>query len=327
MSSRNNFRRAGTIRDGKEDLQSRGDTAENGWGPKGEGGDTLGKSIVIIGSVAVIGLTVFWFSAISKGPTENKDTELPSATGSSMSTTRAEVSAYLNSASDKEVLKSCTFAVKGFMDASTPEERCQHILGGEARLSQLREFEARPKTRQPLGFGEVAKKIPNSIAGIPYWSIFASDQKDQLFEYILIPTAEGMKIDWSCSHLYGDLTLKDFTEQKPIKPISMRILVSDDPLRNVDGQFNHLIVRNPDPNAEFTAYFKDATGLGPLASILKKTGAVQNLHVAMVWNTDLGVAEITELKHLWWFDLEMLALAAPELFNEEELSKRTQGDQ
>lgn len=133
----------------------------------------------------------------------------------------------------------------------------------------------------------------------------------------MIPTLEGMKIDWACSVIYGELAHREFLEKKPEHPVEMRITVGDDPLRNVDGIFNYFTVKYADPNAEFSLYFSDdEPGMSNLAALLKATGGEQNLQVEMFWNAERNRAEISKVNSIWWFDIEMIEKAAPELLGE-----------
>lgn len=58
-----------------------------------------------------------------------------------------------------------------------------------------------------------------------------------------------------------------------------------------------------------------------LAAILKATGKLQNLQVEMFWNHEKNRAEISKMNYIWWFDVEMIQQAAPELLLGQEIAE------
>lgn len=289
---------------------------EEEWNSSEQEKNPLLKFVLIGGAIALLAMGTAWIFGISQPESaENRPTVQTESPES-----KIEISPYLNSTSAAEVMKSSALTAQSFMDAASADERCEHILGGKSRLPQMLEFESRPNVRLPRGFEKVVRQIPNTIAGIPYWNLFATDKDGHLFEFVMIPTAEGMKIDWACSVKYGELSRQAFLMQKPEEPVRMRIVVSNDPLRNVDGILNYLIVLNGDPNAEFSAYFSyEKLGLKNIAALLRSTGGQQNLQVEMTWNAKLKMAEISKLNYIWWFDIEMIRQAAPELLADQDI--------
>ena len=225
-----------------------------------------------------------------------------------------KISSYLETSTGQEIRDSNKKTLQGFMEAQTAQEKCRHIMGGEALLPQMLEYESRPDARRPRGFQEMVLEIPNSIASIPYWSARAKDLDGKVYEFIMIPTDDGMKIDWACSMEYGELSLQEFLTTKPEKPVRMRLMVAHDPLRNVDGVLNYFIASDTTRKYEFSLHITDEFFfLKNLLGRLRGRPIRQPLQLEIFWNAERKMAEVRQLNYIWWFDIDSINLEAPEL--------------
>lgn len=232
---------------------------------------------------------------------------------------------------------------RGFMEAGSLDEATQFILGGRERLPALQEFYGRSEESFPKGFKSVKKVIPNALAGIFYFIVFASDLEDQIHQLIVVPAGEKMLIDWACSVGYGPMSVEKFFETKPTTPVRFRFFVGRDLPRiaknsslmsfpfYIEGLERSLretprFFRLTDTEEEESFYARispsaaRAMGLYYRLSWTSETVPVQ---LQLVWNQDLGYPEVVEVKRFWWFDYEFVDVLGEQSVQDALATQRT----
>lgn len=235
-----------------------------------------------------------------------------------------------------DIQNSAIEVVQGFMSAKSPEDAVPYIIGGEKRLPQLQEYYARPEISYPYpnGFKRVEKQLTNAIEGIFYQVIFAADQDDVVHQFAIVPSGDQMLIDWACSVEYGELSRKEFFEQKPEEPVLMRFFaevtpphesvflkgseleriiaeidaqrknVVDDPLRDENFYFR---LSDLDKQDSFHAIVRPGCqGARSLYRRLSEDSIRLPLQLKMVWNPEFKCSEIISIEQTWWFDLDLM---------------------
>lgn len=134
------------------------------------------------------------------------------------------------SASAEEIKAEAERVISGFMSAKTHEERCNFLIGGSDRLSQLEEYYSRSGSAPPTGYGGRCKIEPYALEGRALYAGVATDPSPGKFwTFLLSPAASGFLIDWEASVGYGALLWKDFLLKKPAAPVQMRVVLTGIP--------------------------------------------------------------------------------------------------
>lgn len=131
---------------------------------------------------------------------------------------------FMEKASAEEVEVAVRDAIQTYMSAKTHAERCEVILGGQAKLPLLEEYDERSDTVFPEGFGGKLKTEPYAVGGEPALAALADDlDPRKLWLFIVRSTATGMEIDWEASVAYGEKPWLDFIYQQPESLVQMRV--------------------------------------------------------------------------------------------------------
>ena len=218
------------------------------------------------------------------------------------------VGGFMEDASPEELRRATQLAVEGFLNAKTLAERCQFIHGGKSHLAKMQEVYARAgKLNLPNGFSKIVLERLETVESIPFVFLRALDDCGETHVFNLLPTNDGMLIDWESSVCYGEMTWEKFQEEMPEGPVLMRVLLSkrhseDDVSTPLDFALlserdnrSHRIVYI-DPDGEVSRTLKEVFETG--ASFYPYT-----LYVS--WNAERQVAEVSGLKHLYWMDPEI----------------------
>ncbi len=288
--------------------QAEKDHPETGWSEKGE---ATGWSRQMMIALTVV-YTLFLLGSIGYFLLGNQETQnSPTSVifrEKNPTLLDHSVGGFMEDASPEELRRATRRAVEGFLNAQTLQERCQFIHGGESHLEKMQQFYARDGILdQPSGFSEIALERLESVESVPFIYLRALDASGETHVLNLLPTSDGMLIDWESSVCYGEMTWKEFQEKKPEEPVLMRVLLSkrhskDDEETPLD--FALLSERDDlsrrivyiDPEGEVSRTLKEVFETG--ASFYPYTLYVR-------WNTERQVAEVSGIKHLYWMDPEL----------------------
>jgi len=278
---------------------------EAGWNkrdvPKGP---DLSRNLTI-GLGIVLGLSILgWiFILISRG-----DTIVPVTTvtqGGNETLPEHSVSDFMENSSPEEVSDSARQAVAGFLNARTLKGRCQFIHGGESHLEKMRQFYARiGESDQPSGFSKIAFERLESMEGVPFIYLNALDASGETHVFNLLPTSDGMLIDWESSVCYGEMTWEEFQEKKPEEPVLMRVLLSSRHSEDDEGTPLDFVLLSERDDRSLRIVYVDPDGevSRTLKDVFKTGASFYPYTLYVTWNTERRVAEVTGLKHLYWMD-------------------------
>jgi len=214
---------------------------------------------------------------------------------------------FIETATPTEISKAVQQSVMGFMNAQSHQERIQHLISGHLREAQLKEFYQRPQNHPPNGFAKIQQTEISAFQGIPMHSVFAleADQKSGWF-FNLLPTQNGMKIDWESSVAFGEIPWTTFTEEKPTNPVTMRVLISrsrkDKSLMPSENIAFCKIFRRGN-NQSLPGFFQiDSTTALTLKKIIPPGGR-QPVKAKLRWNPQGTAIEVVEVLHNFWIDV------------------------
>ena len=93
------------------------------------------------------------------------------------------------------------------MNASSHQERCRFLIGGDTLEPTLSLFYARPGIDPPQSFGKIHTKKQGALSGVPMYAVFATQTDRNIGSFLnLLPTQSGMAIDWESSVGFGNLS-------------------------------------------------------------------------------------------------------------------------
>lgn len=135
---------------------------------------------------------------------------------------------FMDRATPEEVKKAVETTIRGFMNATTHEQRSQFILKGEMKAPKLAEFYSREQAAfLPQGFGKIQLSEPAAFNGQTMVLALAVEKSGKrAWSYSLFPAGDGMKIDWETSVSYGELNWNHFCQRQPAAPTQMRVYLS-----------------------------------------------------------------------------------------------------
>lgn len=290
------------------------------------------KRFVIALAVFVLLLAVMGVLFLMFGESSGSDSPTVQASADPQAVTK--LSDFLENSTMEELEESAVKAIRGFMESETLAKSTEYIVGGSKRANLLEEFYGRPENSFPNGFKKVLKKIPNTISGVFYFAVFATDQNDVIHQFVVVPVGEKMRVDWACSVAYGEFSKEAFFEKKPDSPANMRFFVEPapkplrqnsniqlveletfglDPIKSTYPEPSDQFLRLTDLNAEvsFSARIspKAHKCLGLLRLLQAKPSRLP-VQLKLVWNSELQCPEITSLEYIWWFDPEGITLTS-----------------
>ena len=113
----------------------------------------------------------------------------------------------LETASEAEINQAIADCVAGFMNASSHQERCRFLIGGDTLEPTLSLFYARPGIDPPQSFGKIHTKKQGAFSGVPMYAVFATQADRNIGSFLnLLPTQSGMAIDGESSVGFGNLS-------------------------------------------------------------------------------------------------------------------------
>ncbi|MDA0768225.1 MAG: hypothetical protein O3A87_11905 [Verrucomicrobia bacterium] len=266
-----------------------------------------GKYLLAAGGVAVlVMLAVVWVVVIK--PKLNRPVEvLVAARTPEMKVT---VSRFIRDSSAEAIALSVETAVRGFMEATTDEERCRWVGGGESLREEMAEFYAREGVEAPRGFGGIESSKPLPFAGIPVEVVVAKEREgDGMEAFNLFPGSDRMLIDWESSVGYGEMGWEDFLKTHPTEAVQMRVFLRWENYYNYefadDRKYQCLGVRVRDGNEELYGYVErgSETELRLREVVAADAITPMNLRLKFLpWSGDKRIVWIEEVLHAYWVD-------------------------
>ncbi len=271
---------------------------EENW--KEEPRDHRGRHIMLafaIGTVlASIAFLVFFFSLKPKPAIRNH------------STNTAPPPSFVEKASPIEIERAIEDCVSGFMNATTNEERCRFLMGGDSLLASLDEYYGRPTEFPPKDYGKIYQSNQAAFGGVPIHSIFALEKEGTSgWVFNILPTQSEMKIDWGSSVGYGDRSWEDFTTSKPQESITMRVYLARATAESQVAdprKFGFCKIYTRGNDESFPGFFLRKSKIASSLKYIIPRGGRQPVKVKLRWNTDGSAIEILELVHNFWIDFE-----------------------
>lgn len=213
---------------------------------------------------------------------------------------------FIENTSSEQLNQAIEKTVRGFMTATTHEERCRFVRDGLSHLPQMENFYARPGMEASTSFHQIIRTEPASFQGLPVYAVLATAKEgDPALLFHLVPKYGGVCIDWEVSVAYGAMSWPVFLDQKPDTSQQLRVYVkrAPVPLHFPDqSSFYFCLIESRESPVPVTACFPRHT---PLAAKLKKIippAAQQPVNLELRWNNDLQLVEVTRLIHNFWME-------------------------
>ncbi len=266
-----------------------------------------GKYLLVAGGVAVlVMLAVVWVVVIK--PKRNRPVEV--MMGARTPEMKVTVSRFMRDSSAEVIARSVESAVRGFMDATTDEERCRWVGGGESLREEMAEFYARKGVEAPRGFGGIESSKPLPFAGIPVEVVVAKEREgDGAEAFNLFPGSDRMLIDWESSVGYGEMGWEDFLKTHPTEAVQMRVFLRWDDYYNYefadDRKYQCLEVRVRDGEETLYGYVERGSETERRLREVVAADAItpMNLRLKFLpWSGDKRIVWIEEVLHAYWVD-------------------------
>lgn len=287
---------------GPEVRLSRG--GEEKWGETGSPRGGLIATLLLVGLViSILGCLVAMMMMGKKG--EEMQVESPS--------TDAVVPSvgFLERASQDEIKKATLDAVRGFMNATTNEERCRYLLGGESMVRTLDEFYSREDAAYlSSGFGKIQSSESAVFDGeIVIIALAVESSGKRAWAYSLFAGEENdMKIDWMTSVSYGEMNWPRFLKEKPRKPVQMRVylkrLAGFQATRHNPDEYDAFEVTAygyPVDQVEILYVAKGSDEGEDLAKCVGRGGGARHpVNLSLSWGGERPVLQLEEVIHNLW---------------------------
>jgi len=218
---------------------------------------------------------------------------------------------FMEKSSAAEVKVEVERVVKGYLDASNHAERCEFVMGGEEMEGVMSEFLARPDVGGiPEGFGEMVEIQPASVEGQAMMVAVASHSEGgSASMYILIPTEDGMVIDWEATVCYGEMPWKEFLSERPSREVDMRVYLTRLPPQfseeYPDEEYDRFEVSIRGHQDKLTSYVSKGTDLHTQLMRAVPPSGTQPVRLKLSWadgNTGKPEIKIAGLIHNYWVD-------------------------
>lgn len=215
---------------------------------------------------------------------------------------------FLEKSTTAEIDQAITACVKGFMNASSHQERCRFLIGGDTLEPSLALLYSRPDTDPPQSFGNIHTKQQGAFQGVPMYAVFATEAHRNSGVFLnLLPTQSGMAIDWESSVGYGDLSWTDFSESKPSSPTLMRVyleMIPFDPEEPDNDLRAYCEISVRGSSLKHLASFPRNSEVASKLTTFATPGAIQPLCLKLRWISNGASVEISEIVHNYWINTQ-----------------------
>ena len=191
-----------------------------------------GSSLLLV--LALVGiLVVSNRDALSQKVLSDQALEVPLKVGPAQYSIEANFTAFWLSRNPVEIDKEVEKSLRGFMNATTMEERMEWLWPADGLEERVDEYLSREDIAGITGFESVTSSELVAFEGVPLQIVVAEEKNTgKRYPFNLVAGDDRMLIDWDSSVVYGEMTWDQFVEKRPLVPIQMRVFLNPDSYYN-----------------------------------------------------------------------------------------------